>query len=447
MFCTHCGARRGEGDLFCHACGTAFPDAPPGAGPAEQRHRRPIATVLLISVVVLLLGSTAAGGVVLLTSHRSPTPATIAASPHPRIRTSTPTAPTLLPTPAPAAGPTPTEQTFTDLYKGVASGVVRIETTACDGGGVGSGFLIAPDLVATVAHVVAHSVSVVVRDGHTTTTGTVVGYNPDTELAVVRTSVPLPGHVFRLDVQQPDVGTDIGAIGYPLGGPESLSKGSVSGLGRGIDVEGHRLHQLIQTDASINPGNSGGPLLTVDGTVVGLVVAKRNDAANIGYAIPANLAAGQFQTWREAPRPVHWVNSCSAPTGPDGVPVDITDRSGHPDGAAIGHAFATYVNGINSGDYASAYAVLSPRDQQKVSYRDFSHGIVSSFIVDLSIGRITSAPGGDKVDVRFTSVQDPAYGVHGQDCSNWRLTYTMVQSAGRWLIDAAIPRPGSPTAC
>ena len=121
--------------------------------------------------------------------------------------------------------------------------------------------------MATVAYVVRDAVSVFLRQGATTTTGTVVGYDLAHELAPVRTSVPLNGHIFTLATTQPDVGTDEAAIGYPLAEAESLSKGAVSGLDRPITTESGHLNGLIQTDTPINPGNSGGLLLSSDVTV------------------------------------------------------------------------------------------------------------------------------------------------------------------------------------
>ena len=326
--------------------------------------------------------------------------------------------------------------------------MIRIETTACDGGGVGTGFLVAPDMIATVAHVVQGAVSVVLRQGAITTTGTVVGIDPARELALVRSSVPLKGHVFSLADSQPEVGVDVAAIGYPLAGPESLSKGTVSGLDRPIQIDAVSLTGLIQTDTPINPGNSGGPLLTADGTVVGLVEAKMVDAAHIGFAVPASTARAQVASWQAAPVPVRTIVRCGAPTGPPDVQASITDSSGSSDGPAIAQAFQTYATGINTGDYASAYAVLSPRSQAMTSQATFARGDASSYIVSLDLVSVTpTGSGQDSAEVQFTSVQDPVLGRDGQACSSWQLTYTMVNSGGGWLIDGAAPHPGSPAPC
>jgi S1-C subfamily serine protease len=349
--------------------------------------------------------------------------------------------------PAPSAPSTATTQTFPALYSQVSDGVVRIETTACNGGDVGSGFLIAPDLVATVAHVVSRAVSIVIRANGTTTTGTVVGIDTQSDLAVVQTPTPLTGHVFALDSSQPEVGTDVGAIGYPLAGPESLAKGSISGLGRTIDVNDSSLDGLIQTDAPVNPGNSGGPLLAVDGTVVGLVDAMAAGANGIGYAIPAQSAAGELQNWRQAPTAVPAGAGCDAPVGPSGLTVGVSDQSGSPDGPAVAAMFTTYADGINTGDYATAYGVLSANAQSLSSFDAFRQGELTSYIVTLSIMGITHTATGDSADVTFTSVQDPTAGGHQQSCSNWKMTYTLIPNGSSWLIDTASPSQDSPSPC
>jgi serine protease Do len=391
-------------------------------------------------VVIALVAVGAAGAVFLSSSvfgtQGRPTRAlTVAASENP-------------PTATPSALASVVPASFAELYRQAGDGVIRIETTACDGGGVGSGFLLAPALVATVAHVVRGAFSVVLRQGTSTATGTVVGYDLSHEVALVRSSVPLSGHVFTMADSQPAVGTEVAAIGYPLAAPESLSKGTVSGLDRPITTESGSLTGLIQTDTPINPGNSGGPLLTADGTVVGLVEAKNTAASGIGYAVPTTHAKSLLEGWQAAPVPVHTARTCGSPTGPQGVEAVITDDSGSPDGPPIASSFSTYATGINTGNYDSAYAILSPRSQRLTSAQTFANGEASSYVVELSVGSVTpGTAGADTVDVTFTSVQDPVLGGTGQGCSTWHISYTMVKAGSGWQIDRAKPVSGSPAPC
>ena len=433
MFCSGCGTPRPEAASFCAHCGqTAGPDT--SLLPVAQPSRGVGRTAIICASLVVTAAVVAGAAVVIANNRSSPVKAVGGA------------ASTGGPTVTPAA--TATASGFSELYKQDALGVIRIETTACNAGGVGSGFLVAPDLIATVAHVVTGAVSVVLRQGGTTTTGTVVGLDPTHELALIRSSVPFPGHVFTMADATPDVATDVAAIGYPLAGPESLTKGTVSGLDRPIQTDSANLTGLIQTDASINFGNSGGPLLIADGTVVGLVEAKTRDASNIGYAIPTSTAKAQIMRWQAAPTPVTPARSCSSPVGPQGLAATITDSSNSPEGPQLLQAFQTYATGINTGDYASAYAILSPSAQAKTSEQTFAQGDASSYIVTLDILSATSTgTGQDSVEVQFTSVQDPVQGGHGQSCSAWQLTYTMINQGAGWLIDRAAAHQGSPTAC
>jgi S1-C subfamily serine protease len=389
---------------------------------------------IVAGVVVAAGGATAA--VVLTTHHNSK-------SPHPPTGAIAPAAD------APATAPaSPTPTTFSALYAHVSNGVIRIETTACDGGRVGSGFLVAPDLVATVAHVVAGAQNVVLKSGRDSTTGTVVGIDPDHELALVRATVPFTGHVFTLAPADAQVGDDVAAIGYPLAGDESLTKGSVSGLNRNEVVDGTRLHNLMQTDTPINPGNSGGPLVTADGSVIGLVEAKFTHAENIGFAVPATDASTELTSWQDQPSPVRPAR-CAAATGPRDISANVTDNSGSADSAAIDSMFQTYATGINTGRYPDAYAELSSRAQAATSYNSFAQGETSSYLFDITIRQVTPlAGGGDRAEVSFTSVQDPYTGGTGQSCSNWQITYTLLPGGDNGLqIDRARPHSGSPAAC
>ncbi len=100
------------------------------------------------------------------------------------------------------------------------------------------------------------------------------------------------------------VGQMVIAIGTPLGEfPNTVTKGIISGLGRGISAgspfEGYveRLDNVIQTDAAINPGNSGGPLLNSAGQAIGINVAVATSAQNIGFAIPIDVVKEMIDTF------------------------------------------------------------------------------------------------------------------------------------------------------
>ncbi len=122
-------------------------------------------------------------------------------------------------------------------------------------------------------------------------------------MALIRAATPFTGHVFGLARIEPPVGTVVGVIGYPEGGPVSFSQGTISGLNRTVNVEGQARTGLVQTDAALNPGNSGGPILLLDGTVVGLADAGNSSAQGIGYAVPATSAAPLISAWQGDPSP------------------------------------------------------------------------------------------------------------------------------------------------
>jgi S1-C subfamily serine protease len=78
-------------------------------------------------------------------------------------------------------------------------------------------------------------------------------------------------------------GSDIAAVGYPLGGPLTLARGVVIDrvAGEPFGVEG----PVARISAEVQPGNSGGPLLDDRGRVAGVVYAIEI-ATGHGLAIP-----------------------------------------------------------------------------------------------------------------------------------------------------------------
>ena len=87
------------------------------------------------------------------------------------------------------------------------------------------------------------------------------------------------------------VGDEVVAIGNPMGGGQTATRGIVSAINRQITVDGRTLN-VLQTDAAINPGNSGGALANIRGEIIGINTAKAIafHIEGMGYAIPSNEA-------------------------------------------------------------------------------------------------------------------------------------------------------------
>ncbi len=161
----------------------------------------------------------------------------------------------------------------------------------------GSGFIYDEDgHIVTNNHVIrnAENISVRLYNGNEYD-ATVVGGDPDTDVAVIRIDAPEEAlsPVALGDSDNLEVGQFAVAVGSPQGLEGSLSFGHISALGRDelmLPDPDLRFQNFIQTDAAINLGNSGGPLVNIRGEVIGINTAIVFGADNIGFAIPINLA-------------------------------------------------------------------------------------------------------------------------------------------------------------
>jgi S1-C subfamily serine protease len=193
--------------------------------------------------------------------------------------------------------PLPDEEAFDAYSQAVMRVVERLSPSVASvraRRGGGSAVAITPDgFLLTSAHVVQRSrrVRVSFTDGRELT-AELVGADPLSDLAVLRTSDDAL-HAARLgDAEKLRVGQLVVAIGNPHGFSGSVTAGVVSALGRSLPTRSGAasrwVDNVIQTDASLNPGNSGGALADGLGRVVGINTAVAG--VGLGLAVPIDAA-------------------------------------------------------------------------------------------------------------------------------------------------------------
>ncbi len=213
----------------------------------------------------------------------------------------------------------------------VVPSVVKLETDLGKANEEGSGVILSADgLILTNNHVIAAAnggapgagpdspavpgapkpdgkptTTVTFADGRTTTF-TVVGADPASDIAVVKAQNVSDLTPIALGSSASlRVGQDVVAIGSPLGLEGTVTTGIVSALNRPVSTAGDAGNQntvldAIQTDAAINPGNSGGALVNMNGELIGVNSAiatlggesqdAQSGSIGLGFAIPVDQA-------------------------------------------------------------------------------------------------------------------------------------------------------------
>ena len=206
--------------------------------------------------------------------------------------------------PTPNLGSPPGVSGLSDaVARRIVASTVKVEGRACRVVQEGSGFVVAPGLVATNAHVVAGEPTSYITDGiglrHE---ATVVAFDPERDLALL--SVPdlheAPLHLGTHRHRGPRRGLR----------PPRRRPAHAGAVPRGRQGAGAR-HRHLRPRArppawswcwptALRPGDSGGALVDARGEVVGVAFAVSPDRAGVAYALdPSELQA----VLRRAPRP------------------------------------------------------------------------------------------------------------------------------------------------
>jgi S1-C subfamily serine protease len=177
--------------------------------------------------------------------------------------------------------------------RAAGASVVKIRGTACGAGVEGSGWVAAPGVVVTNAHVVAgqQDTRVQLRGQGNALVARAVAFVPRDDIAVLRVSgLDAPALSLAPD---PRPGTSGAILGFPLDGPFDVRAGR---LGVTRDVvsqdaygQGPVRRKIASLRGAVRPGNSGGPMVDGAGRVLTTVFAATTRGPRGGYGVPNSV--------------------------------------------------------------------------------------------------------------------------------------------------------------
>ncbi|MEX2107985.1 MAG: MarP family serine protease [Solirubrobacterales bacterium] len=169
--------------------------------------------------------------------------------------------------------------------------VVRVLGTACGLGVEGSGWVVAPELAVTNAHVIAgqDDTTITAQDG-ASLRAVPVHYDPVNDLALLRIDANIPDLPFAPEAGR---GTTGAVLGYPENGPYAVTPARVGDtrtvLSEDAYGRGPTRRTIVLLRGSVRSGNSGSPMVDSRGRVLATVFAATTSGPDGGYAVPNQI--------------------------------------------------------------------------------------------------------------------------------------------------------------
>lgn len=203
--------------------------------------------------------------------------------------------------------PTPADPEVRAALSAARASTARVIALGCGGVHSGSGYHAGGGLIVTNAHVVAGADSVSVQLRGNEFVASPVLFDPNLDLAVVRVE-NLRGDGLSLVPGDVERGARGSVVGHPDGGALT-GEGAVvlrrfDAVGRDIYNRDLVRRPVYELQAKVRPGNSGGPVVTPDGTVIGVVFSRSAWNGGIGYALTSEVVAQAIDRAAERGSPV-----------------------------------------------------------------------------------------------------------------------------------------------
>ena len=195
--------------------------------------------------------------------------------------------------------PPPNRRILRDAdVKGARDSVVRVLGVACGLAVQGSGWVAAPEIVVTNAHVVAgEDDTTVKRDGGDELDAQAIAFDSHNDVAVLRVpGLEAPALKLRMSGE---VGEQVAILGYPKNGPYRAEPGRLGATRTVISQDaygnGPVQRRMTSLRGRIRSGNSGGPAVDETGGVVATVFAATTSGTQGGFGVPPGIVRSAVQ--------------------------------------------------------------------------------------------------------------------------------------------------------